>query len=299
MIDVNKIKERVRMNPDDAEARWQYGCILAFTGQWEEAWPELEWRFKGNRYAMTKRAEYPKPTWQGEPGRLLVYQDQGYGDFIQYSRYLNLFKDHEVFVECQPALYNLMRESFKNVTWVLVGNDLPEHDYVVPICSMPFYFKQILSYDAYLVSPQSGKFEVGTAKKKIGIAWKGNPDYYDDGTRSCEPEEFLALETCGELISLMIQKCDLNFADFSMRLVDFADTAELISQLDCVVCVDTAVGHLAGALGKPVYLAIPYAHDWRWMASQKTTPWYPSMRLFRQPEAKDWKSVFKQIKEVL
>ncbi len=287
MDKIKQIRERLKNNPNDAQAHWQYGCALAFSGDWEEAWNELEWRFRGHRLSMHKRSKYPKPTWDGEQTRLLIYQDQGFGDLFQYVRYVHEIKCPYV-LNVNASAYRLLKDQGFNVN--IQGMEVPEYDQVVAVCSLPYYFRHFSAKQGYLVSG-GNNFLLEGGKKKIGIAWAGNPDYYDDGHRSCDPKEFLALADCGELISLMIQKVDIPFTDFSLKIKDFADTAEIISQLDCVVTVDTAVGHLAAALGKPVYLALSYEHDWRWMSGE-TTPWYSTMRLFRQPKKDDWQSVF-------
>lgn len=279
---INEFKDRIDKNPNDAEAHWKYGCCLGFMGKWEEAWPEIEWRFKGHLPSMNKRKMYPKPDWDGSSGRVLVYQDQGFGDFIQNCRYLPLFKDCEVILECHPYLFNLMKLNFPYIHCVLKDTQLPEYDYVVPICSMPYHFKCMP--EIHLESPKRGKFNT----KGIGVAWIGS------SVRSCKKED---MECLGEdLISLAVQ--EKGFVDFSRRLVDFSDTAELINELDCVVSVDTAVGHLAASLGKTTYLALSHVHDWRWGVGDDTV-WYPSMKLFRQSSSDDWQSVFLKIKETL
>jgi len=293
---VKDIRDRLKVAPDDAEARWRHGCALAFSGNWEDAWPEMEWRFKGHNGMIAQRKEFPKPDWDGSHTNLLVYQDQGYGDLFQYVRYLHELHCPYVF-QVPPEVYTLMKYQGFNV--VIRGTPLPAYDQVVAICSLPHYFRKFSATHDYLTAPKSGRFTLEGGKKKIGIAWAGNPDFFDDGHRSCDPQEFMELTDCGELISLMIRKVDLPFTDFSMRLRDFSDTAELIDQLDCVVTVDTAVAHLAAAMGKPVYLALSYEHDWRWMADKTDTPWYPTMKLFRQPVKDDWDSVFNQIKKML
>lgn len=296
---ISAIKERLKVFPDDAQAHWQYGCALAFTGNWEEAWPEMQWRFKGHQGTIAMRQKYPKPDWDGSlDKRLLVYQDQGLGDCIQYVRYLTKLKCPYV-IEVVPELYRLFK--LQNFNVVMRGYPLPEYDAVVPVCSLPHYFGHIFGPHSYLVAPNYNKLQIDgyLDEKKIGISWAGNPDYFDDGHRSCEPSEFMALADCGELVSLMIRKSGCPFVDFSMKLSDFADTADLIRQLDCVVTVDTAVGHLAAALGKPVFLALSYEHDWRWMADKETTPWYPTMRLIRQKQKNDWNFVFNEIKKLL
>jgi len=295
MSTIKTIREQLKLNPDDAKLRWQHGCALAFSGNWEEAWPELEWRLKGHTPTIQKRQRYPKPDWDGSHVTLLIYQDQGFGDLFQYVRYLHELRCPYV-LEVQPEAYTLMKRQNFNV--VCRGDPLPEYDQVVAVCSLPNHFRKFSAHQAYLTSPRPEQFLLGGGKK-IGIAWAGNPDYYDDGHRSCDPQEFMELAGCGELVSLMIRKVDLPFTDFSLKIKDFADTAEIITQLDYVVTVDTAVGHLAAALGKRVFLALSYEHDWRWMADQEHTPWYPTMSLFRQPKKGDWKSVFQQIKKVL
>jgi hypothetical protein len=290
-LNVELIKQQLEANPNDPEARWKHGCLLAFSGRWEEAWPELEWRFKGHRPTITKRAFYPRPNWDGSNCRVLIYQEQGFGDLFQYVRYIHELKCPYI-LHVQPEVYNLLK--YQNFNVVMIGDPLPEYDQVCGSCSLPYHFKRIIAPQFYLQAPKTN-FKL---EGKIGIAWAGNPDFYDDGHRSCDPSEFLPLSECGELVSLMIKKTSYPFTDLSMKIRDFADTAEIIDQLDCVVTVDTAVAHLAGALGKTVHLALSYKHDWRWQTGE-TTPWYPTFKLYRQSEEGNWKSVFNNIKEVL
>lgn len=297
MTKISDLYERLESNPNDAQAHWQLGCALAFTGKWEEAWAEMEWRFKGHVPSMKKREKYKAPDWDGKRcEKLLIYQDQGFGDLFQWVRFVKYLPVTYAYLEVSSEVYNLLYWDDYNV--VLRGNPLPEYDRVIAVSSLPRWFKEFYP-EPYIVPPSPNKFKMSGSGKKIGIAWAGNSEYYNDGNRSCDPEEFLPLAEAGELVSLMLKTTKLPFTDLSLKLVDFASTAEVIGQLDCVVSVDTAVAHLAAAIGVPTYLALPYEHDWRWGVSGETTPWYKSMRLFRQPEPGDWKSVFNKIKAII
>src|SRR5579872_3925032 len=169
MRNIRGIREHLKLNPDQAKIHWQHGCALAYTGNWEEAWPELEWRFKGHKLSMIKRSAYPKPDWDGSNTKLLIYQDQGFGDLFQYVRYV-----HEIHcpyvLEVEPEAYNLLKHQKFNV--VCRGEPLPEYDQVVAVCSLPNHFRKFSAHQAYLV-PTKGRF-ILDGGKKIGIAWAGN-----------------------------------------------------------------------------------------------------------------------------
>jgi hypothetical protein len=281
--------KHLEQNPEDAEAHWKLGCCLAYRGQWEEAWPELEWRFRGHVPSMNRRQQYNKPNWDGKSENVLIYQDQGYGDLFQWIRYVHKIQVPYT-IACGGNAVRLLRlQNFNTVS----HGELIRYENIVPVCSLPRYYSSDFASEPYFVAP-SGKFRFNSGKK-IGIAWTGNSEYYNNRDRSCPPEEFTALS--GELVSLMLHKTTL-FTDMSMRIVDFADTAEIISHMDAVVSIDTAVAHLAAALGKPVFLILPHKHDWRWM-NQETTPWYPTMKIYRQDSPGDWKSIFNQIKGLI
>lgn len=269
---LDKILERIALNPYDAQAHWEYGCCLGFMGNWKECWKELEWRFKGSKDAIMARKKYKQPDWDGK-SRVLIYQDQGFGDFIQYSRFI---KNLDCEVVVHPSMYTLLKEQGFNI-------NSQKCDYVSSVCSLAYHLKiEEPTGEPYLVAPKRNKFNT----KGIGIAWAGRPKHFVE--RFCKQEDFSPLSKYGTLVSLM----------HSSAIKDFADTAELISQLDFVVTVDTAVAHLAGALGKKTYLLLSYNHDFKW-GSKETTPWYSSMIIIRQNRQGDWDSVFTKLMDML
>lgn len=273
---LDKILERIALNPNDAQAHWEYGCYLGFTNRWKEAWKELEWRFKGNKDAIASRKQFKELDWDGK-SRVLIYQDQGFGDLFQYCRFM---KGLDCDIITHPCVYNLLKSQEFNI-------NNRKCNYVSPVCSLAYYLKiEEPTGEPYLIAPKSNR------TKGIGVAWAGKPGHFID--RFCKPTDFLPLAKYGELISLMTRKSEF----VNKKIKDFADTAELINQLDFVVTVDTAVAHLAGALGKRTYLLLSYNHDFKW-GTKETTPWYSSMTIIRQNKQGDWDSVFTKLMDML
>ena len=293
MRTIGEIQEGLKR--DDPEAHFSYGCFLAYCGHWQKAWEEMEWRLRGHKPSIDQLAIYGKPIWDGCNTKLLIYQDQGIGDLFQYSRYIKSICGCQIWLECAAEVYDLMTYNLTNHAKVVCrGTKLPVYKQVVPVCSLPRYFRSApITVKPYLTAPIKS-FHKGAFG--IGIAWAGNKEHKSDTQRSCLPELMLSLRECGELVSLMPKKTIFPFMQYP--LPDFTATANLINGLDCVVSVDTAVAHLAGAMGKPVYLMLAYEHDWRWQGKERT-PWYPTMKLYRQNSPGDWVDVISRIKRDL
>ena len=278
---LDDLRKKVKENPNDSELHWNLGCALAYSGLWDEAWLELEWRMKGHRPSMLRRAAFFKPNWNGEQGKVLIYQDQGFGDLLMWIRYGLLIPNFVV--EVSAELYRFMK--FQKFNVVAKGLLIPEYDYVIPAGSLPCRFGTVYNPSPYLKLPESKKT---TDKKRVGIAWAGSSGYKDDHLRSSTADDFARLIKDGrEIVSLMVSDSDDRFEDYSLKLGDFHDTAELISGCDVIVSVDTAVAHLAAAAGKEVHLVLGHEHDWRWGRESSTT-WYPTMKLWRQEKFGDW-----------
>ncbi len=290
--------------PDHAEAHWNRALLLLLKGEYKEGWQEYEWRWQKRAFTSPAR-NFKQPRWNGETltGKtLLVHAEQGFGDTIQFCRFIPQLASlgAKVIFECQPPLVRLMK-SLAGCTSVLpMGCNLPRFDMHIPLLSLPMMLDNTLQSIPdkmpYLASEVDSilkwSFLVRKDKGiKVGICWSGKS--YPDPGRSC-PVEALKPLAAIEGINWNSLQVGWNSAlpfpmtDNTSRISDFTDTAALISHLDLVVTIDTAVAHLAGALGKKVFLMVPFAPDWRWMQWWDDSPWYPTMRLFRPIYPADW-----------
>ncbi len=317
----------IAIAPEFVPARWNRSMLLLLMGEFDQGWQEYEWRWK--RPTTPKRAIDAGERWEGQNfnGKtIFVYEEQGMGDTIQFMRYLPLVKQlgGSVIFEVVPPLVRLV-ESFRGFDRLWVGQKnvdtrpVDRFDYHVPLLSLPGIFNtrldNIPAYDSYLdADPELvriWKHRIGTSNAfKAGIVWAGHPEHANDATRSVLLSMFSGLrEIAGlEIFGLQKDKYDkwtdidpgnVLDRDLGMEISDFADTAAIIENLDLVICVDTAVAHLAGALGKKVWTLLPFCPDWRWMTGRDDSPWYPSMKLFRQDAPGQWKPVFWKIKTEL
>jgi len=266
----------------------------------------------------------PHKAWHGERplrGRsILLHTEQGFGDMIQFVRLVPRVVDlgARVHLEAKPQLRRLFQASFPQIEAIhAAGEPLPRCDEYCPVPSLALALGIELStvpaQVPYLRAPERCRGrEIGLSPgtPRIGIAWSGSLGHDDDRNRSIPFERFRGILRGSSAHFVSLQKevrprdraalaATPGVADFMDRIGDFADTAALIEKLDLVVCVDTSIAHLAGALGKPVWLLLPFAPDWRWMLDRPDSPWYPSMRLFRQPRAGDWESVFTEVRAEL
>ena len=261
-----------------------------------------------------------QPQWDGAPllnKPILLYAEQGLGDTLQFIRYVPLVAQRggRVIVQCQPSLVALLA-TVTGVQQILpAGMPLPPFEVHASLMSLPGLLGTTLAtiphQVPYLKLPQA-RVSVATApdtRIKIGIVWAGNPQNPYDPYRSCPLSCFLhGLALPGvTLYSLQheVPSADLDqfnqssLQDVGSQLLDFVDTAAVIAQMDLIISIDTAVVHLAGALGKPVWLVLPFVPDWRWMLDRTDSPWYPTLRLFRQQAWGDWAGVFAQVHQAL
>ncbi len=314
--------------PKDPEAHFNRAIALLLSGDLAQGFAEYEWRNQRIDASMSVW-EFDHPYWQGEDLRgrtLLLHPEQGFGDLIQFIRYLPVMTGGQVIVEC----YSPLRRLFSNIAGIdqlyTDGDPVPTIDFQAPLMSLPKLFGTTLStipaQIPYLTPPPEisipGLNNVETTQKRVGIVWDSSSHSDTAQKRSCPLEMFLFLAAQPELrlYSLQVRqtvnpqrleayKVDAqllqvhNIADLSPHLKDFADTAVAIAALDLVITIDTAVAHLAGALGKPVWVLLPYIPDWRWLLNRSDSPWYPTMRLFRQPQPGDWAGAWKQVESAL
>ncbi len=298
--------EAIRLRPDFAQAHWNLSFAHMLGGDYGPGWEEYEWRKRHDLFARDLLA-LPGPQWQGEKldgRRLLVRAEQGLGDAIQFARYLPMLASSggAVALVCAAPLARLLGR-FETVAIVPSGTALPDYDTWIDMMSLPRLFgtrvDSIPAASGYLAADSARRAAWEAAlpdRPRIGLVWAGNPAHSNDARRSM-PLAALApvIGTAGaSFVSLQVGPDSAAIAaqfaipDRSADLTDLAETAALVAALDMVISVDSCVAHLAGALGVPVWLMLPFAPDWRWMIGRSDTPWYASARLFRQRRPGDW-----------
>ena len=318
-------RRALELMPDFAEAHWNRALLWLLTGDFAQGWPEYEWRW---RRKQAPRRPFPAAPWDGRPldGKtILLHTEQGLGDTIQFIRYAALLRQSgaRVIVACQKALLQVLKSCPGIDLLVPETAPAPAFDAHVPLMSLPGIFQTSLESipgkTPYLFADSElvGKWRERLREFsgfKIGICWQGNSAYRGDGYRSIALPEFAPLAripgTC--LISLQKGPGSEQVTEVRDRfpIVDFADeldgeagpfmdTAAVMKNLDLVIAVDTVVAHLAGALGVPVWVALPLVPDWRWLLDRLDSPWYPTARLFRQRELGNWQGVFDDVREAL
>jgi predicted O-linked N-acetylglucosamine transferase (SPINDLY family) len=311
----------LQLKPQQAAAHYNQSQVWLLRGDLERGWQEYEWR---RRLKDVPRREFAEPMWDGSPlaGKtILIYAEQGLGDTLQFIRYVPLVKGQggTVIVECQPAILSLLARTPGIDQLVAKGQALPHFDVQAPLMSLPRIFGSTLANlpanvpyvfaDPRLVETWQQEF-AAIPEAKIGIGWQGNPKYRDDRYRSIPLVHFAPLAAVPGVRLFSLQKGfgaeqlaaatdQLPVLDLAQRLDEvngaFMDTAAVMKSLDLVITSDTATAHLAGALGVPVWLALPFAPDWRWLLDREDSPYYPTMRLFRQPQFGDWPAVFQRM----
>ncbi len=317
---IDAYRQAIKFEAAHAKAHRNLSHALLATGNFIEGFKEHEWRWKCDDFTSPAR-NFPQPQWAGEPidGKtILLHCEQGFGDSIQFARYIPAVGDHgaRVIVQCPRELARLLRP-LRGVTQTVLTNDpLPPIDLHCPLMSLPWVMGTTsrsipssvpyLQVESGLVSAWRQKSELSGEGLKIGLVWAGSPDHKDDRNRSLDAAMLLPLFETPKTRFFSLQKsagpvsiAGHTLVDFTVKLSDFADTAALILQLDLVISVDTAVAHLAGALGKPVWVMLPFAADWRWMLHRADSPWYPTMRLFRQSTSGDWSTVVNDVASAL
>jgi len=310
------------LQPDFATAHWNLGFVRLLLGDYARGLPEYEWRLKT---AVVQPREFAEPLWDGSDlagRRILLHTEQGLGDTIQMARYLPRVAQRggTVILECSGPLVRLMRGVAGVANVVALGEPLPEFDVYCPIMSLPLMFKTTLATipwdgpylraDEELAAAWSRRLARDARRPRIGLVWAGRAENKVDWKRSMRLEQFAQLASMTNARFFSLQKgrgveearrppAGMELIDFTEELRDFADTAALVANLDLVISVDTGVAHLAGAMGRPVWILLPYRPDWRWMMDREDSPWYPSVRLFRQEKPRDWATVIDRVKQEL
>jgi Flp pilus assembly protein TadD len=316
-------RQALQLGTRDAETHSNLGLLLLTLGRFGEGWPEFEYRWQ---VMKPRRPPFPQPRWDGSPlaGRtILLHAEQGLGDTLHFIRYAPLVQARggRVVVECQPSLVRIVATCPGIDELVAEGSPSPLFDVQVPLMSLPGIFRTDLSSipasvpylraDDRLV--QRWRDELASlCGFKIGIAWQGNPDHPLDRYRSLPLCHFepLARIPGVQLVSLQRGPGKEQLSEVANRFpvldvggrleaenAGFEETAAVIQNLNLVISADTAVAHLAGALAARVWLALSYVPEWRWLLERDDSPWYPTLRLFRQKEMGNWESVFSRMAE--
>ena len=308
--------------PENAEAHWQEALLRLLTGDLAAGFAKYEWRWRRAAFTAPRR-DFAAPQWDGRaPLRgkaILLHGEQGFGDAIQFCRYVPhvAARGARVYLEIAKPLRGLFGTLAGGAEILCAGERLPSFDLHCPLGSLPLAFGTTLATVPaaipYLYPPADAAASWdalldGAPAPRIGLVWSGNPQHHNDRNRSLAITALLPLTGLdASFISLQkeLRPGDAEWLEHHRirhlgdRLRDFADAAALISRLDVVVSVDTSVAHLAGALGKPVFVLIPHTPDWRWLIGLSTSPWYPTARLVRQPAPGAWNETVAQLSDEL
>lgn len=316
------------IDPNFAGAHWNRAQIFLLRGNFKQGWQEYEARLHSPE--VIKRfgfREFSEPIWDGSDigdKTLLVYAEQGYGDAIQFCRYLPLLQARiqHLFFECRPELLRLMRGLTGGITCIARRDDSREptipFDYRIPMMSLPRIFgtelNTIPANVPYLIPDpaliQQWRTRIQDNGLRVGLVWAGSPSHQSNRYRSLSLEQLLPLANIPDVSFYSLQKgvaaaqaahppTGMKLIDLSGDITDFSDTAAIISNLDLVISVDTSVAHLAGALGRPAWVMLYFPAEWRWLLDRNDSPWYPSMRLFRQSSTREWGPVLQQMASAL
>jgi tetratricopeptide (TPR) repeat protein len=314
--------QAVRCQPDEADGHLNKAICLLQLGRLEEGWQEYEWRWKLKK---APPCPHPLPAWDGKPlpgGTIVLWCEQGLGDTLQFVRYAALVKARvgTVLLDCPGPLRGLLASCPGVDGLVGQGTTVPQGAVQAPLLGLPRLLKTTLeSVPAtvpYLFADaalrERWRDKVGPARGlKVGLFWQGNPQYAGDRFRSVRLEQLRPLAAVPGVRLFSLQKgkgaeqlteqgAGLEITDLGSQISgDFRDTAAALANLDLVVSVDTAVAHLAGALGVPVWLLLPFNPDWRWLRGREDSVWYPTARLFRQGRWGDWDGVVLHVAEAL
>jgi tetratricopeptide (TPR) repeat protein len=316
--------QAIAVEPDYAEVHYREAMTRLLIGDLARGWEKQEWRWKGQQLATDLR-HFPQPQWRGGneiAGKtILLHAEQGFGDTVQFCRYVPqvAMRAGSVILEVQGALVEVMGTLPGDVKIITRGDPLPAFDLHCPLLSLPLAFgttlESIPEATPYLDVPKTavaqwrGRLEP-RRRPRIGLAWSGSATHKNDHNRSIALASFLRIldgidgtfvslqrEVRGDDAAALTARPDI--VHFGEELRTFADTAALIAELDLIIAVDTGVAHLAGALGKPVWILVSFIPDWRWLLDRDDSPWYPTARLFRQDGARRWDGVLANVHAAL
>lgn len=313
----------IRLQPDLAEAHFNLGMALLLQGNFASGWTEYDWRWRCSGWPGGSPRHQTLPPWRGEGSiagqTLLLWSEQGLGDTLQFARYVPLVAalGGSVVLEVQPALAPVLAPVLSSpaVRVIATGDPVPPADRQCPLLSLPLALRTTLETIPPPLTLQADpdraaaiRGSLPPGRLRIGIVWQGNPHHHNDRNRSVPLSRFAPLAALPGITLVSLQKgagteqlaaIPPDFAVHSpgpdYDAGDFAETAATLLAVDLLITVDTAIAHLAGSLGRPAWVLLPAQPDWRWLTERDDSPWYPSLRLIRQPESGDWDSVFAQV----
>ncbi len=319
---IDAAERAIMMNPDLAGAHFARAEALLIKGQLAEGWEEYEWRFR----IPDAKAQLPntgRPQWDGAPyddARLLLIADQGFGDVIQFSRYIPWAMERcpDAVIAGSPDIAPVLRQFLPEERIIVRWDSVPPHRSFIPLSGLPRLHGTRLDnvpvQRAYLRADPArvaGWRERLTrlapgSLKRVGIVWAGRPTHNNDRRRSAKLSDFAPLAALPGVALVSLQKGPsadqagryfgrAPLVNIGAEVRDYDDTMALLECLDLVVTVDTSVGHLAAAMGKPVWILLATSPDWRWLMEREDSIWYPSVRLFRQTRPRVWGDVFEQV----
>jgi len=316
-------RRALEIEPDCAQAQWNASMSKLLTCNFAEGWEQYEWRWQTDAFLTTKR-HFTQAQWSGRQSlqgkTILLHAEQGLGDILQFCRYAKIVAAHGATVILQvPAALKTVLSGLAGVTRLITDDDpLPALDLHCPLLSLPLAcgttLASIPADIPYLFAQASitamwRERLPATHLPRVGVAWSGNPLHRHDYKRSIALSDFADLfDAQSQFVCLQkeVRNSDQNVLNahpdlvyFGDALQDFAQTAALIDLLDLVITVDTAVAHLAAAMGKTVWILLPFQADWRWLMQRSDSPWYPNARLFRQTGINDWSNVISEVQYAL
>ncbi len=314
----------LEIKPTSSLFHWSRALALLLGGDFAQGWEEYEWRWRCAELKPS-RPLFAEPEWDGsDPSgkTILLYAEQGLGDSIQFVRYASevAARGARVVVGCHALLRSLLTKvEGVSDTWA-DGEPRPPIDAQLPLLSLPRVLgtrlDTIPARISYLraeplrVQHWKERLATTSGRRKVGLVWAGNRQHQNDRNRSTTLASFGRLAEATDTTFVSLQKGEpaveaarppagMTLLDWGAELNDFSDTAALLEALDLVITVDTSVAHLAGALGRPVWTLLPFSPDWRWLLNRDDSPWYPTMRLFRQPGVGDWPTVMSRVADAL
>jgi len=312
-----------RIAPARAEAHYNASLVRLSLGDFAAGWKDYEWRWRKADWA-SRRRDFPAPLWLGREviaGKtILLHAEQGFGDTIQFVRYVPLVarRGARVILEVQPALKELLGGIDGATSLVANGEKLPPFELRCPLMSLPLAFATNLAtipadFPYLRAAPERvakwRELLPNSGRLRVGVCWAGSSAHLNDHNRSIPLERFAAILSVPhvDFVSLQTEVDDAHVAvlrqhgvaELARHVQDFADTAAVVATLDLIIAVDTSVAHLAGALGKAVALLLPFAPDFRWLLDRTDSPWYPTMRLFRQSAIGDWDAALARLRSEL
>jgi tetratricopeptide (TPR) repeat protein len=315
-------RQALTYKPHSETLRFYLAVLHLMKGDFSSGWREYEFRW-GSRHQRADRRKFPQPQWKGEPlngDAIFLYAEQGLGDTMQFVRYAPMVAalGGKVVLEVQPPLRRLLN-SLPGVQQVISrGERIPDSQWQCPLMSLPLAFRtEVATVPApvpYLFADQSQASQwasqLATSDFKVGLVWGGNPKHQRERERSIPLKTLMALSSVKGAKFYSLQKGaaseqvkhlppDTPLVDLDSHQRDFADTAAIVANLDLVISIDTSVAHLAGGMGKPVWVLLHHGCDWRWFQKRIDSPWYPTARLFRKSPIEEWEDVVERMSSEL